>query len=68
MRSIGAWRWMYRPLRRRSGLELILGELAGEETARLVAELRDTLVDERLVEFIVSVHGRRTIGVRPARR
>ena len=51
MRSIGAWRWMYRPLCRRSGAELVLGQLAGEEAARLVAELRDPLVHQPLIDL-----------------
>src|SRR6267143_1381781 len=38
--------------------ELVLRELAGEETFRLVAELDDALVDELLVDFVVTVHGR----------
>src|SRR6267378_1455325 len=38
--------------------ELVLRELAGEKTFRLVAELDDALVDELLVDFVVTVHGR----------
>ncbi|MGY4484948.1 hypothetical protein ACVWWR_004139 [Bradyrhizobium sp. LM3.2] len=37
-------------------LELVLGELAGEAALHLVAELRDALVDERAIDFIVSIH------------
>src|SRR5207248_4843348 len=37
-------------------LELVLGELAGEAAFHLVAEFQDALVDERAVDFIVSVH------------
>lgn len=37
-------------------LELVLGELAGEAALHLVAEFRDALVDERAVDFIVSIH------------
>ena len=58
MRSIGAWRWMYRPFCSRSGRNSSSVELAGEEAARLVAELRDALVHEALVEVVVAVHGR----------
>ena len=36
--------------------ELVLGQLAREKAARLVAELRDALVDDALVEGIVPVH------------
>ncbi|MGX1395880.1 hypothetical protein AB7M70_005289 [Bradyrhizobium japonicum] len=39
-------------------LELVLGELAGKAPLHLVAELRDALVDERAVDFIVSIHKR----------
>ncbi len=39
------------------GLELIFGELTGEETPRLVTEFRDTLVHEGLIQVIISVHG-----------
>ena len=35
---------------------LVLGQLAGQEAPRLVAELPDPLVDEALVEGVVSVH------------
>ncbi len=38
-------------------LELILGQLTGEETARLVAELRDPLGHQGLVYVVVSIHG-----------
>ena len=37
--------------------ELVLGELAVEEAPRLVAELRDALVHQALVDFVVEVHG-----------
>ena len=36
--------------------ELVLGQRARKKAARLVAELRDTLVDDALVEGIVPVH------------
>ena len=45
IRSIGAYFWMYRPFRRRKRPKLVLGQLAGEKAPRLVAELRDALVD-----------------------
>ncbi len=44
------------PVAQAQGLELVLGELAREEAARLVAELRDALVDDRLVDGVVAVH------------
>jgi hypothetical protein len=37
-------------------LELVLGQLAGEPAAHLVAEFIDALVDQRLVEIVVAVH------------
>src|SRR5262245_4140721 len=42
--------------------EFLLGKLAREVTARLVAELRDPRIDERLIELIVPVHAAGTIG------
>ena len=36
--------------------EFVLGQRARKKAARLVAELRDTLVDDALVEGIVPVH------------
>ena len=39
-------------------LELLVVELAAQESARLVAKLRDALVDEGVVDRIVSIHGR----------
>jgi hypothetical protein len=36
--------------------EFVLAQLAGEKTPGLVAKLRDTLVDQRLVDDIVAVH------------
>ena len=47
--------------------ELVLGQLAGEEAPRLVAELRDALLDERLVDGVVPVHARGTIGAAASR-
>ena len=37
--------------------ELFLRELAGHEAARLVAELRDPLVHQALIELVIDVHG-----------
>ena len=37
--------------------ELVLGQLAGEVAARLVAELGDPFVDDGVVEVVVAVHG-----------
>ena len=39
-------------------LELILTQFAGQETARLVAELRDAFGHQGLVNVVVAVHGR----------
>ncbi len=38
------------------GSELVFRELAREETLRLVAKLRNPLIDERLVDTVVPVH------------
>ena len=46
--------------------ELLFRQLAREMPARLVAELRDTLLDEGLVELIVAVHAAPTIFARCA--
>ncbi len=43
--------------------ELVVGQLAGEKAARLVAELGDALVDEALVEVVVAVHVLRVAAV-----
>ena len=37
--------------------KLILGQLAGEEAPRLIAEFRHALVDHRLVDVVVAIHG-----------
>ena len=37
--------------------EVILGQLAGQESTRLVAKLLDSFVDEAAVEGVVAVHG-----------
>ena len=42
--------------------ELVLGQLAGEEAPRLVAELRDAFVDDGVVVGVVAVHGARSLG------
>ena len=36
--------------------ELVLGQLAGEEAARLVAELRDPFVHHPLIDLVVLIH------------
>ena len=36
--------------------EVVLGELPGEEALRLVAELRDALLDEPLIDRVVPIH------------
>jgi hypothetical protein len=38
--------------------ELIFGKLAFEETPRLVPKLRDALIHQPLIDFVVYVHGR----------
>ena len=45
-------------------LEFVVRELPGEKSARLVAKLRDALVDERLVDGIVAIHMGATLGQR----
>ena len=57
-RSIGACLWMYSPLRRRSERKSSSCSCAGQEAARLIAELRDALVHEPLVDLVVLIHGR----------
>ena len=57
MRSIGACFWMYSPLRSRSELEVVVGDLAGEESPGLVAKLRDALFHEPLIDRVVAIHG-----------
>src|SRR2546423_1281605 len=47
--------------------ELVLRELAREKTFRLVAELDNALVDELLVDFVVTVHGRYKASLPPIR-
>jgi hypothetical protein len=37
-------------------LEFVVRKLAGEESASLVTKLGDPLVDERLVNCVVSIH------------
>ena len=39
------------------GLEIVVGQLPGEEPPRLVAELRDALLHEALIDRIVAIHG-----------
>ena len=39
-------------------LELIFGELTGEKPPGLVAEFRDALIYEGLIQVIVSIHSR----------
>ena len=57
-RSIGAWRWMYSPLRRRRCAKFVVGHLPGEKAARLVAELRDPLADQRAIDGVITIHGK----------
>src|SRR5579862_6996584 len=37
--------------------EVVLGELTGQIAPRLIAEFRDPLIDKRLIELVVTVHG-----------
>jgi hypothetical protein len=39
--------------------EFLLGELAGEVAAHLVTEFRHALIDQRLVQLVVTVHAAR---------
>ena len=39
------------------GPEVVVGQLPGEEAPRLVAELRDALLHEPLVDRVVAIHG-----------
>src|SRR5437588_388465 len=47
--------------------EIVLGELTGEISLRLVAKLRDALIDEALIEGVIAVHAV-TIGDRENNR
>ena len=47
-------------------LELVLGQLAGEAAAHLVAKLRDPLGEEALIEGVIAIHGRRSRSDRRA--
>ena len=38
-------------------LEFVLGQFAGQAAANLIAEFSDALIDERLVEIVVEIHG-----------
>ena len=40
-------------------LEVVVGDLPGEEALRLVAELRDALLHEPLIDRVVPIHGGR---------
>ena len=46
-------------------LELVLGQLARDAAADLVAELRHALAHELRVELVVAVHGSGGLGVLP---
>ncbi len=37
-------------------LELVFGEFTCETALHLIAEFRDTLVDQRAIDFIISIH------------
>jgi hypothetical protein len=45
------------PVAQAQRLEVVFGELTSQEPARLVAELRDTLVHQALVDLVVLIHG-----------
>jgi hypothetical protein len=38
------------------GFEIVVGQLAREKAARLIAELRDALLDEPLIDGVVPIH------------
>ena len=44
------------PIAKAQRPEFVLGELTRKETPRLIAELRDALIYERLIQLIVAVH------------
>src|SRR6185437_7338610 len=46
--------------------ELVLRQFAGQEAPGLVGELRDPLIDKRLVELVIAIHDQ-TIGARAGR-
>ena len=46
--------------------EVILRELTGEISPRLIAKLVDALGDQRLIDVVVAVHSDRIYGVAPA--
>ena len=45
--------------------ELVLRELAGEKTSRLIAKLGDALGDQGLVDVVVAVHSPEYTGAAP---
>ncbi len=57
MRSIGRMLLDVQAVAQAQRAELVLVQLALEETARLVAELRDPFGHEGGVDFVVAVHG-----------
>ena len=44
------------PVHQPERLELVFGQLARQAARHLAAKLRDALVDELLIEFVVAVH------------
>ena len=48
--------------------ELVLAQFAGEESARLVAKLRDALINQRFVDRVIPIHSRRRYVRRPSSR
>ena len=57
MRSIGAWRCMYRPLRSRSGRNSSSDSSPARYRRVWSRNSAHALVDERLVKLVVLVHG-----------
>jgi hypothetical protein len=37
--------------------KLVFGQLASEEATRLIAKFRHALIDHRLIELVVAIHG-----------
>ena len=56
MRSIGANALDVEPIAQAQWLEFVLAQLAREETACLVAKLRNTLVHQPLIDDVVAIH------------
>jgi hypothetical protein len=51
------------PVAESKGAELVLGQLAGQKPARLITKFSHALVDHRLVDLVVAIHGPGKYGV-----